>query len=143
MDDIDLGPDDRDAALERGFTQHDTLTFRGKPLRPLTIATHAVLQRSGNRLVSGDSEAPFADTAGFLLIHSADEKENRTVRNIVWKGKEAWNEYIFQYLEANPDIHQDLMAAIPVFRKMIEDFGKALTKSVSGEGKKKSGIQDG
>lgn len=139
-DDIELGPDDRDTALERGFTQHDTLSFRGKPLLPLTIATHSVLQRAGNRLVTGASEAPFADAAGFILIHSADPDENRKARSFVWKGKEVWNEYVYQYLSDNPDIHSDLMDAIPMFRKMIEDFGRTLTKSASAvDGKKKYG----
>lgn len=142
--DIELGPDDRDTALERGFTQHDTLSFRGKSLIPLTIATHSVLQRAGNRLVTGNSEAPFADAAGFVLIHSADPDENRKTRSFVWKGKEAWNEYVYQFLEANPDIHQDLFDAIPMFRKMIDDFTRSMTKSVGGEnGKKKYGPQDG
>lgn len=143
-DDLDIGPDDRDTALERGFTHHDTLEFRGKPLKPLTIATHSVLQRAGNRLVMGNSEAPFADAAGFVLIHSADPDEARRARNVVWKGKEAWNEFIYEYLDANPDISGDLMEAIPMFRRMIDDFGKALTKSVGGEnGKKKYGPQAG
>jgi hypothetical protein len=144
MHDLDtiLDPDDRDAALERGFTQHDTLTFRGKRLIPLTIATYSVLQRAGNKLVTGGSDAPFADAAGFVLLHVADETENRRARSAVWRGREAWNEYVYAYLASDSTIAEDLFAAIPTFQKMVEDFVKSMTKSMSAAGvKKKSGAQ--
>lgn len=137
-----LDPDDREAALERGFTQHDALEFRGKLLKPLSAATYSVLQRSGNRLLSGVSTDPFSDVAGFVLLHAADPSESKEARRKVWAGQAVWNEYVYEYLEANPDIHQDLEAAIPMFQRMIEDYAKSFTKSVSaGEGKKKSGAQ--
>jgi hypothetical protein len=144
MHDLDamLDPEDRDAALERGFTQHDTLEFRGKPLKPLSVATYSVLQRAGNRLVLGGSTDPFGDAMGFILIHSADPKESREARARVWAGAASWNEYVFNYLDEHPDVHEDLFAAIPMFRAMIDDFAKAVTKSVSaGDLKKKSGPQ--
>lgn len=140
-EDLDLDSDDRDTALERGFTQHDTLAFRGKQLRPMTIGTYSVLQRAGNKLVTGGSDAPFADAAGFVLIHSADDSEAKEARKQVWRGREAWNEYVHEFMEADPDIAADLFEAIPTFRKMIDDFVRALTKSVSADGKKKSGAQ--
>lgn len=137
-----LDPEDREAALERGFTQHDTLEFQGKPLKPLTVATYSVLQRSGNRLLTGGSTDPFGDAVAFILLHAADPKESKEARRRVWAGQASWNEYVFEYMDANPGIYDDLMDFIPVFKAMIEDFTKTLTKSISAEpGKKKSGAQ--
>ena len=141
-EDLDFDPEDRNPALERGFTQHDTLIFRGKTLRPMTVGTYSVLQRSGNKLISGGSADPFGDAVGFLLLHSADPDESKEARRKVWAGQAAWNEYVYEYMEEHPDIHEDLLAAIPMFHRMIADFTKALTKSVSAlDSKKKSGAQ--
>jgi hypothetical protein len=139
-----LDPEDRDAALERGFTQHDTLSFRGKPLRPLTIATWRLLQRSGNQFLLGRTDDPLGDSVGFILLHSLDEEEHKKARAYVWRGTTAWNEYIHEYLDANPDIMPDVMEAAPMLRQMVQDFLNAFSKSISGaELKKKSGDQDG
>jgi hypothetical protein len=146
MHDLDTtpDPDDREAALERGFSQHDTLRFRGKALRPLTISSWRLLQRTGNHLLQGNSDDAVGDAAGFILLHVLDEDEHRLARMYVWRGTAAWNEYIHHYLYENPDIVEDLMAAAPMLRAMVEDFTKTFTRSVSaGEAKKKSGALAG
>jgi hypothetical protein len=141
-DDLEFDPEDREAALERGFTQHDALMFRGKRLVPISAGTYSVLQRSGNRLISGNSTDPLGDATGFILLHSADPDERLKARSRVFAGHTSWLEYVYQYMEANPDIHADLLDSIPLFQRMFEDFSKTMTKSVSaGEGKKKSGAQ--
>lgn len=142
MHDLDtlLDPDDREAALERGFTQHDTLSFRGKHLRPLTISTWRLLQQTKNNFILGSMDDAIGNAVGFVLLHVLDEDEHKKVRAHVWRGPAAWNEYIHQYLEANPDVLEDIVAAAPMFRAMVEDFTKSQTRSVSaGELKKKSG----
>jgi hypothetical protein len=137
-----LDPEDRDLALERGFLDHDTLSFRGKRLIPLCLATYTVLQRSGNRLLLGNSIDPLGDAVAFLLLHSADPDDRKEARRRVYSGQAVWNEYVYNYMESNPDLMGDLVPALPMFTRMIEDFTRTLTKSVSAEtGKKKSGDQ--
>lgn len=143
MHDLDTtpDPDDRDAALERGFTLHDTLQFRGKALRPLTLSSWRLLIQSENKLLTGGTKDPVGDAAAYMLIHVRDEDEHRNVRATIWRGMAAWNEYIHQYLDENPDILGDLTEAIPMVKKMLADFHAAQTKSVSAsEHKKKSGV---
>jgi hypothetical protein len=141
-EDLDFDPEDREAALERGFTQHDVLEFRGKRLVPITAGTYSVLQRSGNRLMSGGSPDPLGDAVGFILLHSADPDERLQARARVYAGQSSWLEYVYQYMEENPGIHADLLASVPLFERMFKDFSKTLTKSVSaGSGKKKSGAR--
>ena len=143
-DDIELGPDDRDEALRRGFTQHDTLTFMGKRLRPMTAGTLDLLQKTGNRLLAGGQETPFSDVAAFALLHLADEKEHAIVRSNVWRGRAAWNEYVYAFLNDTPNIEAELKDAAPAFRQIISDYSQGLTKSVNGDdGKKKCGPQGG
>jgi hypothetical protein len=142
-EDLDFDPEDREAALERGFTQHDTLTFRGKRLRPLTLSSWRLLCRSGNGLVFGVKTDVIGDAAAFVLLHAFDEDEHAATRAQLWRGTAAWNEYIHKYLDSNPDLLADLNDAAPMLSQMVTDFHKAQTKSISaGEGKKKSGAPD-
>ncbi len=144
-EDIEFGPDDREEALRRGFTQHDTLMFMGKPLRPMTAGTLDLLQKTGNRLLAGGQETPFSDIAGFALLHIADEEQHRAVRGYVWRGKAAWNEYVYQFLNDTPHVEAELRDASPAFRQIISDYTKGITKFANGseEVKKKCGPQAG
>ena len=153
--DIDLGPDDREEALSRGFTQHDTLTFMGKPLRAMTAGTLDLLQKTGNRLLAGDKETPFADIAGFALLHirhrgphrhgvAQDEDEHRKIRAEVWKGRANWSEYVYRFLNDTPNIERELRDATDSFLQILSDYAKGITRATSnGEGKKKCGTRDG
>jgi hypothetical protein len=143
-DDLDFGPDDREEALQRGFTQHDTLTFMGKPLRPMTAGTLDLLQKTGNRLLAGGQETPFSDIAGFALLHISNEDEHRSIRREVWRGRESWNEYIYQFLNGTPNVEAELRDAAPAFRQIINDYTQGITKTANGaEAKKKCGHQVG
>lgn len=140
--DQSLDIDDREAALERAFTQHDSLMFMGEKLKPLSIATFSLMQRAGIKILGARME--IMDIAGFILLHSSDEKKNREARSAVWRGVDAWSEYVFKYLEGNPDIMEHIIANQSVFLRMLEDFVQVQTKSMSsGELKKKSGIPTG
>jgi hypothetical protein len=146
MDDLDdiIGTDDRDEALRRGFSQHDTLTFMGKRLRPMTAGTLDLLQKTGNRLLAGGQETPFSDIAGFALLHIADEDQHKAVRAQVWKGRSAWNEYVYQFLNDTPNVEVELRDASPAFRKIIADYTSVITRPANAmDGKKKYGHQDG
>ena len=143
-EDLEIGPDDRDEALARGFTQHDTLTFLGKPLRPMTAGTLDLLQKTGNRLLQNDQATPFSDMAGFALLHVQDEKEAKKIRAEVWKGRAAWNEYIYRFLDETPNVEEELKNAANAFRQIIEDYSKGITR-MNGDlnAKKKTGDRDG
>ena len=80
-DDLDLGPDDREDALRRGFSQHDTLTFMGKRSASDDGRDARLAAETGNRLLAGGQETPFSDVAAFALLHLADETEHAKVRS--------------------------------------------------------------
>jgi hypothetical protein len=144
MNDLDFGPDDREEALSRGFTQHDTLVFMGKRLRPMTAGTLDLLQKTGNRLLAGGQETPFSDIAGFALLHILDEDEHRSIRAEVWRGRASWNEYVYQFLNGTPNVEAELRDAAPAFRQIINDYTQGITRAANGsEAKKKYGPQAG
>ena len=144
MEDDEIGPDDREDALRRGFSQHDTLTFMGKRLRPMTAGTLDLLQKTGNRLLAGGQETPFSDIAGFALLHIADEDQHKTVRAKVWQGRASWNEYVYQFLNDTPEVEAELRDASPAFRKIIADYTNVITRPANAsDGKKKYGPQAG
>jgi hypothetical protein len=139
--DILLDPEDQDRtdAIERSFLEHDALEFEGIPLRPVTAGTWMLLERSKNRLLLGDVSNAIADTAAFVLIH---EEDNRAARASIFAGK--FDEMIFEFLDELDGAHSKLLQFAPTIARMVEDYVKTQTQSISGEPvKKKSGRRTG
>lgn len=128
--------DDRTDAQNRGFTQHDTLSFMGRALSPMTTGTLSILDQTGNKLLVG-ADAPFFDAAAFVLIHQADETDARAARAAAWSGRVVWNEYVFQFMQSIPEIQAELANIGPTIKRMIEDYYKIVAVPAGGSAKKK------
>jgi hypothetical protein len=140
--DIELDPEDkeRDEALERAFVEHDSLSFDGVHLRPVSAGTIMLLQRSKNRLLMGDTSNVIADAAAFVLIHAED---NSATRQAIFRNE--LDELVYQFLDETEDAQKKLMEFSPVIARMMQDYLKTQTTSLeSGAGlKKKSGRRTG
>jgi hypothetical protein len=120
--------DPRDASLMRAYTQHDTLAFDGKAIRPVSAGSMAIMEKVRNGLIFGDKSSLLFDTAAFVLLHTDDEKTFRAARRAAWSND--WSEFVINWLDATPDVHAKLTAFAPAIREMMNDYGKSLTKSM-------------
>ena len=79
--DLELEPNEsRDLALERGIAEHDALEFDGKPIRPITAGSMAIMQRTKNGLIFGDGSNLLFDSASFVILHTDDEAKFKQAR---------------------------------------------------------------
>lgn len=141
---LDFLEDDRAGAQSRGFTQHDTLSFKGKKIAPPTLATLLLLEESNNRIYTRAGRAGLADVAGWILIHIDDEEISRPARYAISQGRFAWMEHIQKFLKDNPTFMQDVSNMLPELQKMASDLSAIQTKAVGGGGaKKKHGPRTG
>ena len=129
IEDLETDPEDkRDIALERGMLAHDLLVFDGKKIRPLTAATMAIMQRTKNGIIFGDASNLIFDAAAFIIIHTDDEENARTIRRAAF-GTD-WPGYVLDWLEALPDAQSKLTRFAPQIAGLMNDYGAALTKSL-------------
>ncbi len=144
-DDTDFLEDDHDAPQRRAFTQHDSISFNGIALSPLSFGTLDLLQETQNRFFTGSSKnAGVSDVIGFLLIHQADRQAARRARYMAWEGRVAWREFVNEYLTENGAIMADISKLTPIIQKMCQDFARIQTKSTDAPGpKKKAGRRVG
>jgi hypothetical protein len=142
--DLVFDPDDnpeREESLARAFVEHDSLTFDGLPLRPVTAGTIMLMQRANNRLLLGDTSNVMADAAGFILIHTED---NKPARRAIFGG--SFDDYLFEFLDSLEHAQSKLMGFAPTIARMMEDYANSQTQSLSTESnafKKKSGRRIG
>jgi hypothetical protein len=120
--------DIREAALERAFTQHDSLEFDGKPIRPVSAGSMAMMQRTKNGLIFGDKSNLLFDTASFVIIHTDDERAFRRVKDEA-KG-DNWFGYVIDWLDATEAAQAKLTQFAPQIAELMNDYGSALTKQL-------------
>jgi hypothetical protein len=130
IDDLLPDPEDtpRDEALARAFTAHDAMTFDGKPIRPVSAGSMAMLQRTRNGLIFGDSSNLLFDAAGFVIIHTDDETLFKSARRAAWSAD--WPAYVIDWLDAVPDAQAKLTLFAPKIAELMNDYGQALTTSL-------------
>jgi hypothetical protein len=140
----DLQPDQddlREEALERAFVQHDTLEFNGKPIRPISAGSMAMLQRTKNGLIFGDSSNSLFDLASFILIHTDDEKEFKAVRRTIFSGD--WPEYVINWMDSTPDVLAKLTVFVPTIARLRQDQDAAFTRSLESNAPGNAGGRTG
>jgi hypothetical protein len=143
--DLDMLPEpedtDRNDALERGFLEHDTIQFDGESLRPVSAGTLALLQRTNNGFLRGDTSRALEDAAGFVLIH---RETNAGVRRAIYANE--FEDLVFEYLDTLPGAQDKLTGFADTISRMFEDYTRALTTPLSGGGdvaKKNYGARTG
>lgn len=141
------GKEEREAALGRAFTQHDTLEFDGMELRPITGGTMDLMAQANCRMFHGDQTRLLRDCAAFILLHQADTGLSRRARRILYADPLDFEEEIFQFLD-KPGIVEKITEFAPVLSKMMADFTGTQTTALAsgdtkGSAKKKSGRPTG
>jgi hypothetical protein len=120
--------DIREPALERAFTQHDSLEFDGKPIRPISAGSMAIMQRTKNGLIFGDSTNLLFDAASFVIIHTDEETQFKAARRAAF-GPD-WPGYVIDWLDATEAAQAKLTQFAPQIAELMNDYGSALTKQL-------------
>ena len=115
---------------ERGALLHDKMVFEGKPIRPISAGSMALLERTKNGIIFGDATSILFDSAAFVLLHTDDERTFAPCVRAIFDGK--WPQMVIDWLDRTKDAQTKLTDFVPQIVQLRKDYAAALTRQVEG-----------
>lgn len=132
---VDSMPDpedaERDLHLEKGLLS-ECETVEGIELQPITGGTMALLQRSGNKLIWGETDNIFFDVAGFVLLHSKDTAKQARAAIYANAKTNAFDEMIFEFLDGMENSGERIAKLAEHVSNALRDYYSTETQQIGG-----------
>jgi len=110
--------------------------YDGQPMRKITAASWELLRLTGCKIIVGDTSQVLEDVASFVLLHM--EKTRQQARRVFFeKGKTAFREFVFDWIDEDPDTESKLAEASQAISGMLERYRTTFTKDEGAGGKRR------